>query len=303
MNLFKKILLTLTALFSISLLLGYFYFDQKFSPEKNYLQVNNESGKILIKWESEEKKAMLLPIKFDSDSTTYYLQFDTGSPYTIFYKKSISEIQPMLTEKNLAKGRFKIGNCEINSNKFKVIEFGEKPNKNKINIIGTIGTDIIENRKTIINFRENYVILNLTSEPKNFQNKTFDFTFKKRKIIIPTTLNNNKEKFLYDSGTSGYELLTTKEIWKNLKLESSKIKKEKVKSWNNFFTMYTTQTNKTINFKTTKIPLHEITYVEGYSKTQYYLMKLSGMSGMLGNKIFLQKKIYIDAKNMKMLIE
>lgn len=303
MKLVKKILLMLLVFILFSSIFGYFYFDRKFSPEKNYLQVTNESGKVLIKWIDEEKKAMLLPIHFNADTITYYLQFDTGSPYTIFYKKSISENPHISINKNTAVGSFKIGNSEVKSMQFKIIDFGEKTKEKNLNIIGTIGTDILENRKTIINFKENYVIFNLNSEPKNFKTNAFDFSFKKRKIIIPAFLENHNEKFLYDSGTSGYELLTNKKIWEKLKLKNSKVKEEKGKSWNNILTIYTAESNKNIEFHNIKIPLHEITYVDGYSKTQYYLMKFSGMSGMLGNKIFFEKQLYIDTEKMKMRIE
>lgn len=303
MKIFKKILLAFSVLILLSIVLGYFYFDQKFSPEKNYLEVQNESGKIPMKWETENKDAMLLPIHFDSDTATYYLQFDTGSPSTIFYKKSIAGIKQISVQNNVAKSSFKLGNCEVKSSQFKIIDFGNKSEQNKINIIGTIGTDLLENRKTLIDFKNNDAIFNLNSEPDNFKNETFDFKFKKRKIIIPGVLDAKEEKFLYDSGASAFELLTTKEIWEKSKLKDSKIKIEKGKSWENILTTYSTATNKNIEFKNTKIPLHEITYVDGYSKSQYYLMKYSGMSGMLGNKIFLKKQLYIDAKNMKMSIE
>lgn len=303
MKLFKKILLVFSILILLSTIIGYFYFDKKFTPEKNYLQVNKESGKIPIKWQSEKKTAMLLPIQFEADTSIYYLQFDTGSPYTVFYRNTISEIDQISITNNIAKSSFKIGNCDVKSNQFKTIDFGEKLYKNKINIIGTIGTDILENRKTLINFKDNYVIFNLASEPKNLISKPFDFSFKKRKIIIPAVLENTEEKFLYDSGTSAYELLTNRKIWSKLKLKNSKIVEEKGKSWNNILTTYTAKTNKNIEFQNTKIPLHEVTYVDGYSKTQYYLMKFSGMSGMLGNKIFSQKQLYIDTENFKMIIE
>lgn len=302
MKLIRKILSVFFILILLSSVLAYFYFDRKFSPEENYLQVQKESGKVHIKWE-KEKKSMLLPIHFESDITTYYLQFDTGSPSTIFYKNSISGIKSISVNNKTAKANFKIGNCEVKSNQFKIIDFGSKPQENKLKIIGTIGTDILENRKTILDFRENYVVFNLASEPKNIQNKTFDFIFKKRKIIIPAILLNKKQKFLYDSGTSGYELLTSKEMWEHLKLKNSKIIIEKGKSWDNILTTYTTKTDESINFLNIKIPLKQITYIEGYSKMQYYMMKFSGMSGMLGNKIFLQKQIYFDGKNMKMAIE
>src|SRR5690606_27164534 len=240
---------------------------------------------------------------FDSDTTTYYLQFDTGSPYTLFYKKSILGNPHISINKNRAISSFKIGNSEVKSTQFKIIDFGVKTGENNFNIIGTIGNDILEDRKTIINFKENYVIFNLNSEPENFKNNAFNFRFEKRKIIIPAVLENNNEKFLYDSGTSGYELLTNKKIWEKLKLKNSKIIEEKEKSWNNVLTTYTAETNKKIEFHDTKILLHKITYVDGYSKTQYYLMKFSGMSGMLGNEIFFEKQLYIDTEKTKMLIE
>jgi len=303
MKSFKKFLVAFLGLTLLSLIFGYLYFDRKFSPEKNYLQVDKESKKVAIQWENEKKDAMLIPIRFDSDTTTYYLQFDTGSPYTMFYKKAIPGIRPISKNKNTAQCSFKIGDCEVKSDQFKIIDFGEKRQKKGLNIIGTIGTDILENRKTLINFKESYVVFNLDSKPEHLKNKTFDFKFSKRKIIIPATLDYKTETFLYDSGASVYELLTTKEIWAKLKLKDSKTKEEKGKSWDNVLTTYTTETNKNIRFQNTQIPLTEITYVEGYSKTQYYLMKFSGMSGMLGNKIFLQKQLYIDAGTKQMSIE
>lgn len=303
MKLFKKILLAFFVLIFICAVSGYFYFDRKFSPEKNYLQVQNESGKVPIKWETEDKDAMLLPIHFSPDTTTYYLQFDTGSPNTIFYKNSITGINQISVDGDIAQSSFKIGNCEVKSNKFKIIDFGKKTEKNKLNIIGTIGTDMLENRKTLIDFKNNYVIFNINSELKNFTNKTFDFKFKKRKIIIPVILDNNKEQFLYDSGSSAFELLTNKDIWEKAKLKNSEIKVDKGNSWGNILTTYTAETDKIIVFQNVQIPLHQITYIDGYSKSQYYLMKYSGMSGMLGNKIFMQKQLYIDAEDLKMSIE
>jgi hypothetical protein len=43
--------------------------------------------------------------------------------------------------------------------------------------------------------------------------------------------------------------------------------------------------------------------VEGFSQTQYMLMKFSGMTGMLGNKVFLKNSIYIDCPEGKIGIE
>ncbi|WP_281322394.1 hypothetical protein [Flavobacterium aestivum] len=303
MKVLKKIVLTLLVVLVLAMLGGYIYFDQKFTPEKNYLTVNNESGFIPFKWLGSEKNALLLPIHFSSDTITYYLQFDTGSPYTVFYSSSIKKIRQAIINKSLVKTSFYIGKTKITSDKFKIYNHGNDNNNDSLKIIGTIGADILENRKTIINFKENYIAINLSKVPSRFQSKLFDFKFKKRKIIVRGFLKGQEENFLFDSGTSSYELLTNKEVWKNLKLTNSKIDIEKSQSWDKVLTTYTANCNQKIQFDNHEIQLNNVTYVEGFSQVQYSMMKFSGMTGMLGNKIFLNNSLYIDCTQNKMGIE
>lgn len=304
MKVFKKIMLTFFSIVIISIIGGYVYFDQKFTPEENYLILKNESGKIPIKWLGNDKNVLLLPVLFSGDSTMYYMQFDTGSPSTVFYSNSIKGIKAIELKNNRAKSSFKIGNTKITSDKFIIFDNGNHQNNvDSIKIIGTIGADILEDKKTLINFKENLVVFNISKEPANFKNSLIDFKFKKRKIILQAFLKGKKEKFLYDSGTSAYELLTNKEIWDDLKLTNSAVIIEKEQSWKNILTSYTAKSNNSILFKNSKIPLSEVTYVEGFSKSQYLMMKFSGMTGMLGNKIFIKNSIYIDCSNNKIGIQ
>lgn len=302
MKLLKKIIAGFLLVLILTLVSGYFYFDRKFTPEENYLTVKNESGKIPIFWLGNDKNVLLLPVHFKGNPETYYLQFDTGLPYTIFYSEPIKNIKEISVDNERAKASFQIGTTKISSGKFRIFE-SKKSENDSVKIIGTLGADILENRKTIINFKENNVVFNISNEPENFKNNLFYFKFKKRKIIIPAFLKEKKEKFLYDSGTSAFELLTTKEIWKNLKLPDSKVNVEKSQSWQNVLTTYTAQCSQNIRFQNKEIPLNNVTYVEGFSQTQYFLMKFSGMTGMLGNKIFLKNRIYIDGLNNKIGIE
>ncbi len=300
----KKIVIAFLALIVVSSILGYFYFDRKFTPNKNYLMVQNESGKIPIVWEGNHKNALLVPIKFEGDTIKYFLQFDTGSPYTLFYKNSAEKIQQIILHNETAKSAFLIGKTKVFSKHFKVIDQGEKFDpKDSIKIIGTLGADILENRKTVINFKNNYVEINILKQPIGIQNNLMDFEFKKRKIIIPGVLKEKKEKFLYDSGTSAYELLSSKEVWNDLKTVNSKIIIEKANSWQNTLTTYTAKSDIPITFNKKSILLKSITYVDGFSKTQYLLMKFSGMTGMLGNAFFLENTIYIDCSTQKIAID
>ncbi|MBM7419227.1 MULTISPECIES: hypothetical protein [Chryseobacterium] len=298
MKILKKTVLAFLLILTLLCLGFYFYFDQKFSPEENYLTVKNESGKVIVKWLGENKNVMLLPVHLKNDSTTYFMQFDTGSPNTIFYQNSLA----IFKNKNQIKTQFTVGNTEVSSDRFKIISISKNNGKDSIKIIGTIGSDILDQKKTIVNFKENYVVFNISKEPKIFSNAKLDFKFKKRKIIISGILNGKKEEFLYDSGTSAYELLTNKNVWQKLKSPNSKPFVEKAQSWERILTSYTAKSNQTIKFKNKELILSEVTYVEGISQSQYMLMKFSGMTGMLGNKIFLKNSLYIDCKEEKISI-
>ncbi|MCD0456926.1 hypothetical protein LPB85_15870 [Chryseobacterium sp. LC2016-27] len=298
MKILKKTVLAFSIILTLLCLGFYFYFDQKFSPEENYLTVKNESGKVGIKWLGENKNVMLLPVHFQNDPTTYFMQFDTGSPNTLFYENSLA----IFKNKKEIKTQFTIGNTEVSSDRFKIISASQNNDKDPIQIIGTIGSDLLDQNKTIINFKEDHVVFNLSKEPENVGNTKLDLKFKKRKIIIFGILDGKEEQFLYDSGTSAYELLTNKENWEKLKSANSKPVVEKARSWERILTSYTSRSNHIIKFRNKELLLSEVTYVEGFSKTQYMLMKFSGMTGMLGNKIFLNNSIYIDCKEDKISI-
>jgi len=302
MKILKKILAVIFIVVLLSLFGAYFYFDQKFTPEKNYLTVKNESGKIPITWLGTDKNVMLVPIQFSGDVVTYYMQFDTGSPYTIFYAESIKDLKAVKITNKIAKTSFHVGKTEITSSQFKIINHG-KGSGSGIEIIGTLGADVLENRKTLINLKENCIVFNVSNEPIAFKNKLFAFKFKKRKIIIEGVFKGKAEQFLYDSGTSAYELLTTKEVWAGLKISNSKVVVEKTRSWQNILTAYTANCNDFIRLGNLELPLREVTYVEGFSQSQYLLMKYAGMTGMLGNKIFLNHCIYLDCSENKIGIQ
>ncbi|KIC63779.1 hypothetical protein [Chryseobacterium taiwanense] len=303
MKIFKKIVLTFIVVLILISIGGYIYFNQKFTPEKNYLTVKNESGNIPITWLGNDKNVLLVPIHFPADSTIYYLQFDTGSPSTVFYSNSIKNIRGISVFQDRAKALFTLGKTEISSEKFILLHQGKEHRQDSLKIIGTLGADILENNKTLINFKENYLVFNLSKIPSQYNNQLMDFTFKKRKIILKGILRGREEQFLFDSGTSAYELLTNKETWKSLKSSNSNVSVERAQSWQKILTSFTATCNQTIQFQNKKIPLHQVTYVEGFSQTQYALMKFSGMTGMLGNRIFLNNILYLDGKNEKIAIE
>lgn len=312
MKLFKKIAAVFLVIIVLFLVGGYFYFQKKFTPPENYLKISGIAENIPIKWISSNENshsALLLPIKIKGIDRTFYMQFDSGSPVTVFYKKSLESIAEKFqnqvkidAENNTISSVFRIGKMNVASNDFEVLDYGEKisfDNPDAENIIGTIGTDLLEKRITILDFKNNQC-----SFIEKIKEDAFtDFEFKKRKILIPSVIENENLKLLYDTGTSGYELITTKEIWQQYRNKNSAIKTEKGNSWGNTLSVYSASAKKKIQFKNTTLNLSEVTYIEGTSSLQKFLMKRSGMQGMIGNKLFLNHKLILDCRNEKFKLE
>jgi hypothetical protein len=113
----------------------YWYFDKKFSPPQNKLEITGEAINVPMVWSDSVHSALLIPVKVDS--TLYYMQLDLGSPETLIYGKSgLGEIRT-----------FFLGSAEIHSSDIRTIDYGKAIDSTKvINIIGTIGTDVMEHR-------------------------------------------------------------------------------------------------------------------------------------------------------------
>ncbi|KFE97593.1 hypothetical protein [Chryseobacterium luteum] len=312
MKIFKKIALSVAVCIVLLLLGGYLYFDKKFTPPENSLAVLGIAQNIEIRWDSaagNSHAAVLLPVRLKGIHRTFYMQLDSGSPTTLFYKKSMESIQEKFRdqikfnkqEKQISV-QFSTGNMNIASDRFELLDYGSSINFHTAetnNIIGTIGTDLLEKRIIVLDFKNGVCSFIENTDEKDFE----AFEFKKRKILLPSEVENQKLKLLYDSGTSGYELITNKEEWEKYRTSNGNIKKEKGNSWGNILTVISAPADRTIRIGSRGLKLSEVTYIEGTSKMQNLLMKSSGMQGMTGNKLFLNHKLILDCKNKKFKVE
>ncbi len=312
MKTFKKITLILVAIVALTMVGGHFYFDRKFTPPDNYLSVYHEAENVPIQWNVTDKNpysAMFLQVHLKGIEQPFFMQIDFGSPVTLFYAKSLASVQKMYPKlvmpdimQNQVALQFSIGKMEVSSGSFQLINYGEKLDFAKpdaINIIGTIGTDLLEKRITTLDFKHNSC-----SFTENLPTTGFvDFEFKKRRIILPARLQNKNLQLLYDSGSSNYELITSQEDWKNYRNKGGRIKTEKGNSWGNPLKVITAPASQTIQIGQTDMALTEVTYVEGTSAMQNFLMRSSGMEGMIGNKLLLNHKLILDCKKEKFSIE
>jgi hypothetical protein len=312
MKIIKKILLAIIVVFILSLIGGYFYFDRKFTPPENYLKVSGRANNIALKWVSDQENpnaALLLPVQIKGIDQKFYMQLDFGSPVTVLYKKSLEFIQQKFQKQihfnandNMISLHLAINDLKISSENFELLNYGTKAdleNPAVENIIGTIGTDLLEKRTIVLDFKNSRC-----SFIENLQTNGFTaFEFKKRKILFPAKIENQNLKLLYDSGTSGYELIVNKEEWQKYKNKKGRIKTEKGNSWGNVLKVVSSSANHKIQFGNKQLQLSEVTYIEGTSKLQNFLMKRSGMQGMIGNKLFLNQKLILDCRKQRFKLE
>lgn len=311
MKILKKILLAILVVFVVSSIGAYFYFNKKFTPQENYLKVKGISEHIPLNWVSNESNkyvAILLPVQLEGISQVFYMQLDFGSPITVFYSKTLNSIQSKFSGKvdvdnksQIISLKFALGNMVISSNKFKILNHGEKLDleQGAVNVIGTIGTDLLEKRLIILNFKDNYCSFNNNESVVGFTG----FKFEKRRILFPVKIGNKNLKLLYDSGTSGYQLIIGHNEWEKYRLKNEKTKIEKGNSWGNTLTIISAPAKEKMEIGNAVLNLSEVTYIEGTSGLQNLLMKFSGMQGMIGNKLFLNRTLTIDCKNEKYKVD
>jgi len=189
----------------------------------------------------------------------------------------------------------------VSSKFFEVLDYGTKAdfeNPDAQNIIGTLGTDLLEKRIVTLDFKNSRCSFSKKREGSGFER----FEFKKRRILIPAVIGNENLKLMYDSGTSGYELIMNKDKWEKYR-KGGEVKIDKGNSWEKILTVMTAASHQKIRFGSKTLQLSEVTYIEGTSKAQNFLMKFSGMQGMIGNKLFLNRKMILDCRNQMYKIE
>lgn len=314
MSALKIVVLSLVGLLVVGAIGAYFYFKKAFTPDPNYLELTEASGEVPIQWAKSKNSdiaAMYLPIQFPGVPDTFYLQFDTGAPSTLLYKKSMLAIRERYPDQMgfldstsvNTEQTFLLGKMEVHSPRFKLYERGEKSidwGSGKKVKIGTLGADIIDRKLTVMDFAEHRCFFGSQLPDFGQALEFHELKFKLRKVLIPAEVAGKKRKLLHDSGTSGFELITNKKNWNRLAKAGAEPQEAfKVRSWKKQLTAFNIASDRRINFESMSIPLQQVTYIEGTSFLQRLGVQLTGMGGMIGNQIFMGKVLVLDCPNRK----
>ena len=255
--------------------------------------------------------ALLLPVKLENSSLTFYMQLDLGSPYSMFYRDQLEKTGALASMSAGAATRtgdtipeitLRIGTMTRIMSKVPVRSFTQAVNdakgradRQRLLIIGTLGADIIDQH--VVAF--DYPHLRLTiadSLPASFPVPKDRFYFTGGRLFFPVTIRQKQTLLYFDTGSSAFELLIDSAGWSQLADHKAQPVSYPVNSWGRTLSAHTINTPDSIGISSSYIPIHRVTYIEGADTSQINTMKKMGIGGMTGNALFLDYLLILDTR-------
>lgn len=287
------------------------------TPVNQLVLPEEKDHKIPFIWmtsKDSQYSAMLIPVKLSGCPRVFYMQFDTGSPYSLLYRNKLKAIGNQYgesvrvsdTTEKLLQFPFHVGNMPILAKEITVQQFDSTSinrNKNAIEIIGTLGTDLIDNKIACINYPKKYILITNSYNIEKTGAAWSVFIYEKRRILLPFSIREEQRLAYFDTGSSAFELLTDKTTAMRLSSPNATPTSREVESWGKSLKVVSIPTADSIEIAFQKLPLYNITYMEGISDAQVNAMKKTGIGGMAGNGIFLKRILVLDTRNKKFCVQ
>jgi hypothetical protein len=260
------------------------------------------------KW--DEHAAILVPVKLKNCPQTFYMQFDLGSPSSIFYTNKLKPVADRYksavllndTASTLTSIDFSIDDMAVSGKELvlrNVQEADARAGQDKGSIIGTLGVDLLDNRQVLIDYPNRKIWINYQQKENVL---LADLVYGRRSILFPAMIKGKSTMLFFDTGSSAFELLTDKSTALTLAIDSTSPVTFKVRSWDRMLDGFSFSSNDSISFAQTTLPLHSVTYIEGASDSQVERMRKIGIGGMTGNKLFIHSRLLLDLANKKFAI-
>lgn len=307
----KKLIIGFVGIVLISLSLAPFFLRKIMNVPANVVNVGNKPSTVPIVWEPNEtsdRSALLVPIGIEGIEESLYMQLDLGAQTSMLYNTPMDGLRERYPgilppkDRYLKQLQYSIGGTTFTYDSIANLRYGNMYNRGQKNIVGTIGTDILEHVGVLIDFNASKISFfknipdSIQAIPKN------SFEFDQRRIHLPAEIEGQKRKLMWDTGSSAYELITSKDDFNDLAVDPSSFTKHAGNQMDRKLEVFTTPSNKIISFGDVRLKLNNVTYVEGFPWYIHLAFYLSGMEGMVGNNLFRNHALFLDTKNREFAI-
>lgn len=320
----KYILVTIVVLLVVGGFIGIRKFNGSLFGEKpNLLTYTSDAKPITFAWANdsignyyETKTAIVIPLKIEGLPHKFYMQFDTGSPYTYIYENDLISLNDLglnlevVIEEDaryIKHLSFELGGSKIKASMVKILQnygntFTATDTIGNIKI-GTIGSDIMEKKITNIDFL-NQEIQIYAQRPSwmnslaNFQS----FGFQGRRIMLPAVVDGKELELLYDSGCSAFGIITTRNRFRNYTNEDTELVQYGANSWGSSIPILSKYTNKDLQIGNAHLTMERASYVDMYAWSQRFVTPFTRIGGWLGNRPFDNSTMILDAQKEEFIV-
>ncbi|MFZ6732383.1 hypothetical protein ACO0LG_10705 [Undibacterium sp. Ji42W] len=303
----------------MSLLISACATDNRLTPAQ--VELSGDGGEVNILWSAIQRPAplppmdhaaLLLPVHFGgSEERIFYMQFDLGHPSTVFYSnkwKAIAEkYQFVNSVDKFAAVNFKLGDMQVLAKNISIVQRegdGVDWNKGSVEVIGTIGADLIDGRVVVLDLKKDIVQFAREREGLHLASSKFQpFSFSGRRIVMPVTFDGEEKTVMYDSGSSALSWISNEKTCQRLAKQDAKPVVYAIRLWDKILTAHTVETNAEAIVAGIRLPVKEISYIQDIGFLQELAISSLGSVGLVGNKFFLGKKLIIDTRKMEIALE
>ncbi len=267
-----------------------------------------------------DKLAMIIPITLDNLPKGMNMQLDLGAYETFIYGNSIkaylkkysefnNKIDTTLKFKIQSQTNYKFRNVALklgnvsfgNRNIGQFKNFGDNIPEDSINTlteknIGTIGPDLFENKILIIDYPNKRIAVTIKL-PKQFSKAHFrQYKIKDGRIKIPITIKDKDKDVMFDTGSSLFALITTKENANEIS-SNPIVDSLKISSWGEYYMVYAQTIKSNVMFGKMQLRKTNVYFDNRKGNEDFY--KEEKIFGITGNSYFLNNVVIIDYKNKR----
>ncbi len=318
----KKIIyafLGLLILLCIITIGGIKYVEANWFAEKAlYFNYREEGKRIHFEWSSnqygdyiEPYDAILIPFELAGFKQKFYWQFDTGAPNTTLYGNSLASLKKaglafhevVMDQRSFVEEiSLNLGGNPITAKSIGIVQgYGADVVEDTLlgrTSMGTIGTDFLEGRILLIDFKNQFI--QLFDERPHWMRELggFEaFDFQGRRIMLPVKMDKQEYQLLYDSGSSAFGLITSEKRYRNYSNTSQQEIRYTTTNMGKPIPICHKSTDKLIECGGESLPLQRISYVDMYAWTQQFISPFTHIGGWLGNKPFTESVLILDCKS------